>query len=202
VFQAVTVFLEPNSDQLFFLNTDLLRRRFFGPKQTPDAVVSCTHFVYASQNPALLPSAPPELLEILNHLLIPTQGPPPPCLTYTPPEPLDASALVPLAALLLEYPLAYVPLPAGQSGYLSGVPLDVYECGLSWAEQPLGYPSERHMVLKFSCPCAIGLEEKALHPSALVERLKNCFGTRLADAGFSGKLIVHHCIETLPRVAL
>ncbi|OCH91199.1 hypothetical protein OBBRIDRAFT_542773 [Obba rivulosa] len=206
VFKNVLLVHEPASDQLFVLNMGLLRQRLLEPDRTLEhaSTDKCQwiRFVRASENPTLLPFAPPQVLEILRNLSVFTEDPIPPYLTLTSQEPLDASALVPLAAFLLEYPIAYVPQSIGQSGYLTNVPLDVYECTLVWSDHATELSHGAHLMLKFSCPCAIGDVDKDVCPPSLVQHITRRFGERLTGVGFSGKLAVRHYTETLPRIAL
>lgn len=103
------------------------------------------------------------------------------------------SALVPLAGLLLEYTVAYVPPRAPHTvGYLGGVALDVYEC------TPEGGAST---LLKFSCPHELGERYEHLQPETVCARLRARFAPRLQTAGL-GELVITHCVETLDRVAL
>ncbi|KAM6494315.1 hypothetical protein JOM56_010676, partial [Amanita muscaria] len=55
---------------------------------------------------------------------------------------------VPIAAVLIEYPLAYVP-DTTLTSFLHQIPLDVYECTVR-----IG--SHTHILLKFSCPAVLG----------------------------------------------
>lgn len=123
---------------------------------------------------------------------------------YTTPEAL----LVPLAAFLLEYPIAYVPTGGASApvpAYLSGVPLDIYECAIkSGTPAPNSASSvipEHSILLKFSCPRTLGEVHSGLAPKRMRERLLARFALRLRIAGV-GELIVNHSVETLDRVAL
>ena len=107
---------------------------------------------------------------------------------------LSTEILVPLAAVLLEYPIAYVP-NSGQKEFLAGVPLDVYTCRVqNYEHVDLG------TLLKFSCPCATGEDIPALTPAALVESMRSKFQPRLDGLGLFVR--VDHRVETLDRVAL
>ena len=116
--------------------------------------------------------------------------------------------LVPLAAFLIEYPIAYVPAGGASApipAYLSGVPLDIYECaiepGTPAPNSASGVVPKRSTLLKFSCPRTLGEEHSELAPKRMREKLQARFGPRLRTAGV-GELIVDHSIETLDRVAL
>ncbi|KAA1469864.1 hypothetical protein DENSPDRAFT_648321 [Dentipellis sp. KUC8613] len=104
--------------------------------------------------------------------------------------------LVPLAAILLEYPVAYVPSSSEQSDFLENTPLDVYEYLLT------GEDSKQHQLLKFSCPSAIGSLHPRLSPHALMLRMKTLFERRLGAAGIQQTLSMTHHVETHARVAL
>jgi hypothetical protein len=100
---------------------------------------------------------------------------------------------IPLAAVLLEYPVAYVPIPEHATAFLAGVPLKVYECTLTWKSRGGGQSHCR--LLQFSCPVAL---HHVLSESALVER----FEPRLRRFVPCPTLEIQHKIQTLDRVAL
>ncbi|KAF4590846.1 hypothetical protein EYR40_009443 [Pleurotus pulmonarius] len=105
-----------------------------------------------------------------------------------------ASTMIPLAAVLLEYPVAYAPPPASLT-FLGGISLDVYEVTLTSSSSEL----RQHTLLKFSCPH--GLEE-GLSPEAMKEKLYSHFQSRLNTflRGMSPE--VSHTERTFDRVAL
>jgi hypothetical protein len=105
------------------------------------------------------------------------------------------SLLVPLAAFLLEYPVAYVPLDARQTTFLSNIPLDVYECVLEDS-------GEEHTLLKFSCPQCVSQSVARLAPDEVQKRLMERFQPRLRAVDYPGRLEVRCTRETLPRVGL
>jgi hypothetical protein len=108
--------------------------------------------------------------------------------------------LVPLAALLLEYPVAYVPddLSSNPSGFLDGIELDVYSCAMKWeeAEQTPG-STKTHTFMQFSCPRSMKEEI-----GDIANDLRERFTTRFISAGLQCELIVSHRTECLDRVAL
>lgn len=106
--------------------------------------------------------------------------------------------MVALAACLLEFPVAYVPISGGSDPFLAGVPLDVYECVLV---QTSPHALE-HVMLKFSCPQTMAAKAPELRPEALMERLRMRFADRLEQVAFPGTLVVRHRVETKDRVAL
>ncbi len=106
--------------------------------------------------------------------------------------------IVALAACLLDFPVAYVPIGDGSTPFLAGVPLDVFECVLMQTSPS----SLEHIMLKFSCPRAMAADSQDLQPEALVERLRARFTDRLAQVAFPGTLVVRLHTETKDRVAL
>jgi hypothetical protein len=114
-------------------------------------------------------------------------------------------ALVPLAGVLLEYPVAYV-VPPNTDAYLPGVALNVFECTLA--------DGRDYSWLKFSCPAALGEHDLCYSPSNMLATLHARFGPRLAAhsvpaslAGPTprlslGPLRASHTAVALPRVAL
>ncbi|EMD39858.1 hypothetical protein CERSUDRAFT_122030 [Gelatoporia subvermispora B] len=191
VFKNVAVLHEPVSEQMFILNMELVRRRLHELQDEHSPRTSWerrwTHFVTPSANPGLLPSAPRELLGLLQTLSFHSGSSIPPYLTLTPSSPtsMDANTLVPLAAFLLEYPVAYVPSPSSNDTiYLPDVPLDVYEYVISWTDTR---QDREHVVLKFSCPNTIGQTVEDLGIERMVDRLTDHFKERLQVAGFLGR---------------
>ena len=62
--------------------------------------------------------------------------------------------VVPLAAILLDYLVAYVPYPSYPNS-LSGVPLDFYEYILTISSHG-SILNLNHSIIKFSCPASLG----------------------------------------------
>lgn len=108
--------------------------------------------------------------------------------------------IVPLAGLILEYVVAYVPneQSIAESKFLGGVDLEIYTCVLSWkgTEGPLGGASE-HTLLQFSCPSSM-----AQQTDSITRRIHERFTTRLAFASLDCKLHVSSRTTILDRVAL
>lgn len=124
-------------------------------------------------------------------------------------HPIDITVSVPLAAVLLEYPVAYVPLDADQTVFLTGVGLDVYDCVLTFSRIPDSHDTGRgpdgpyeHRLLKFSCPSRLAREATTLLPTTLIARMQAKFGPRLDAAGCQCNLTVRHATETHDRVSL
>jgi len=109
--------------------------------------------------------------------------------------------MIPVAAILLEYPVAYVPTsgPGDQTTFLSRELLDVYECLLMNAE--IGTLNQ-HTLLKFSCPNVIGIEHTELSPQRLIERMKERFIPRLRIVDGRITLDIKVLAEKFDRVAL
>ena len=117
------------------------------------------------------------------------------------PEGMPLSNAVPLAAVLLEYEVAYVPpdTPTGPAVFLSGVTVNTYECFLD-----LRLPDSDHIILKFSCPRALAISYPIqLGPDEIVRRLTAKLGERLAQIGdFTVSLRLVCGSITLDRLAL
>jgi len=105
--------------------------------------------------------------------------------------------LVPLAALLLEYPVGYIPLDTNQTTFLCNAPLDVYECVLI-----LDDSGEEQTLLKFSCPRCVSQSAARLAPEVVQRRLVGRFQPRLEVVNYPGRLEIRYTQETLPRVGL
>ena len=118
------------------------------------------------------------------------------------PEGMPLSNAVPLAAVLLDYEVAYVPpdTPTGPAGFFSGVTVNTYECLLD-----LLLPgSVHHAILKFSCPRALAISYPTqFGPDEIVRRLTTKFAERLAQIGdVTVSLRVECGSITLDRLAL
>ena len=117
------------------------------------------------------------------------------------PEGMPLSNAVPLAAVLLEYEVAYVPpdTPTGPAVFLSGVTVNTYECFLD-----LRLPDSDHTILKFSSPRALAISYPIqLGPDEIVRRLTAKLGERLAQIGdFTVSLRLVCGSITLDRLAL
>ncbi|KAJ7505287.1 hypothetical protein B0H11DRAFT_414113 [Mycena galericulata] len=175
IFNGVEHLFEPCSQQSFFVNSATCQSGF----------ATDVAFIVLHQDPQLLPGAPPEVLQVLNRLT----GTPP----LTLPPDLPSRTTVPLAGVLLGYPVAYVP---AEATFLAQTTLDVYECRLrapSWVAD--------HTLLKFSCPAALAAAHPArLSPARLVTELTARFAPRIKDLGL--KIVVEHTTEIMDRVAL
>ncbi|KAK0187841.1 hypothetical protein F5146DRAFT_1141299 [Armillaria mellea] len=137
LFNNIIHLYEPAADQSFFINFPRFHSRAPDFRDT----------IYVSVSGHLV-SPPESVLNTLRNIEIqPTD------ISYTLPSELPVDITVPLAAVLLEYPVAYVPhggiSPERQN-------LDVYECLLSGGVT----------IVKFSCPSSLVNREtitKSLH---------------------------------------
>lgn len=112
------------------------------------------------------------------------------------PEGLTQQTLIPLAAFLLEYPVGYIPVSLDQKIFLSSTPLDVYECTLTPRD------GNSHALLKFSCPCSIGLLDSSFSAAGVQISLQRLFGDRIEELGGCFDLSLQHHVEQLDRVGL
>lgn len=99
---------------------------------------------------------------------------------------------VPLAALLLEYPIAYVPEDVSRP-VLSHVPLNIFQCFLNIEDQ-------RHNLLKFSCPA--DLDAAQTQPDELIAQLRRSLEIRVSKRFPLAGLDIERTKETMERVAL
>lgn len=129
---------------------------------------------------------PEQILQILANLLPLAQSVELP-LSFSLPSDTTLETAVPLAAILLDYLVAYVPYPAHLNS-LSGVPLDVYECTLVIP----GHDSMadlKHSILKFSSPTSLQEGFMQLKPENVTLKLAAMLTDRLGTARASGATI-------------
>lgn len=119
-------------------------------------------------------------------------------------------SLVPLAGLLLDYEVAYVPASPDSASSLKGILLDVYTVELLAPEMavtltrsgtPVMIPT-RHTVLKFSCPSVGFHMSDLLSPENVNRRLDLKFRERLDSVGCSWAIRVTHEIVKREGIAL
>jgi len=139
---------------------------------------------------------PENILQVLEDVYIRTIDNPTSIISS---QELTQELMIPIAAILLEYPVAYVPASSDQMAFLSRELLDVYECRLVHVETQV---PNRHTLLKFSCPSAIGVKHMELSPQELMERTKERFIPRLQKAGDGMIVEIHVSTEKFDRVAL
>ncbi|KAI0917241.1 hypothetical protein AcW2_007427 [Taiwanofungus camphoratus] len=211
VFNSVTLVHEPVSEQLFFVNIRLLQSRCrlqgFAHDSGSREVYSdaWTSFVQLLPTPTLLPSPPPRIPALLHELCLASESDDTLPLSIILSPSLKITDIVPLAAFLLEYPVAYVPASVDQTEFLAGAPLDIYECFLTRSltnADCSGFAGSEHTLLKCSCPSVVAGADGHLLSSMLTERLRCRFGPRIEATGSSGTLIVRHRTDSFPRVAL
>ncbi|KAI0346033.1 hypothetical protein BDW22DRAFT_940954 [Trametopsis cervina] len=207
IFERVVVFKIASSDDHFFVNAPLFLERFsIGDPDGQCADLSWVTFVSLSgAHPAVLPAVPVGVQGVLETIC--TQLLEHSHTTYPPTIIIDDSDcevpawdIVPLAGLILEYAVAYVPNEQSfaESKFLGGVDLEIYTCVLSWqgTEGHLGGASE-HTLLQFSCPSSI-----AQQTDSITRRIHERFTTRLAFASLDCKLHVSSRTTIPDRVAL
>ncbi|KAF7365187.1 Thioredoxin-domain-containing protein [Mycena venus] len=176
IFDIVQHLFESSSEQSFFVNTEQFQA---------STSVTDTLFVLLGRDPQLLARPPPDVLAALHALAATT----PPTL----PRDLTPHTIIPLAGVLLGYPVAYVP-GADDGAFLAQVSLDVFACRVR-------APTWEHAFLKFSCPATLAAAHpELLSPTRIVESLKTRFEARLKELGLA--LIVEHSTEIMDRVAL
>ncbi|TFY78947.1 hypothetical protein EWM64_g5068 [Hericium alpestre] len=187
---------EPSSAQSFFVHVGLLERVVLDFDEEPVDEEEYYHFVLLSNPPVLSPVIPGAVLPLLRSIFEAVTQTPEPSVTIR--QEHTQQEIIPLAALLLEYPVAYVPISPEQSIFLPGVQLDVYTC-------MVGMPGDGdapHPLLKFSCPTLIGTQHLQLSPPAMRLRLEQRFEPRTLILGAGHVLTVTHHIETHDRVGL
>ncbi|KAF9817290.1 hypothetical protein IEO21_03550 [Rhodonia placenta] len=191
-FNNVVLVQEPQSAQLFFVNAALLRERCsLRDPEKAQQPPGCATDPWMPAPPARVLAA---LAELCRDSLLARTFPPTANVVLSLSPTLEITDIVPLAAYLLEYPVAYVPCSEGQTSFLAGAALDVYECTFQAAEA--------HILLKFSCPSGIGELHPELSAGRLAESLRHRFGLRLRAAGLPDNLIVQHHTKTYDRVSL
>ncbi|KAF5382562.1 hypothetical protein D9615_002869 [Tricholomella constricta] len=191
-FGAVAHVYEPASDQSFIVNIPLLCRRTQEDQSYTDGI----SFVLLGKDVlfSLRSGPPPELTDALLSLVedATTQPSLPPSISIS--SSLPRETAVPLAAVLLEYPVAYVPTSL-EHPFLSNVPLDIYECVVTFDRD------SAHTLLKFSCPSDLAQRYPVvLSPLHIIASVIKKFTPRIRDTTIS--LQVHHSTKTLDRVAL
>jgi hypothetical protein len=111
-------------------------------------------------------------------------------------ETATLETVVPLAAILLDYLVAYVPYPS-YPNTLSGVSLDFYECILTIP----GRDDLKHSFIKFSCPTTLREDLTQLKPDTITLKLTAIFADRFGTARTGDVNIrVKHSSETVDRV--
>lgn len=141
-----------------------------------------------------LERAPESLLHLLSN---PSILQPPSSLSFTLPH-LSLETAVPLAAVLLDYAIAYVP-SAGHENVLSGIPLDFYECILAYHKEK--GQEATHTIMKFSCPARLA-QEGPTSSERIIQELQTMFAERLSHSGDETMVVtVVHTVQSLNHVA-
>lgn len=109
--------------------------------------------------------------------------------------------LIPLAAILLEYPVAYVPTSVDQAVFLSGQSLNIYQCLLVDVAGG-AVAADQYTLMRFSCPSNVGIEDAQLSPHKLAERLEERFSPRLRKVNCHLILDILTSTKAFDRVAL
>ena len=105
--------------------------------------------------------------------------------------------IIPLAAVLLEYPVAYILDNTIKGPFLSNIDLQVFACSL-WLGDALSSATEgRHTFLQFSYPDSL-VEQVG----DIAQQLHTRFTRRFTVAGIPHTLEIGSRTERLDRVAL
>ncbi|PPR04103.1 hypothetical protein CVT24_010676 [Panaeolus cyanescens] len=123
------------------------------------------------------------------------------------PEDMSTTVAVPVAGVLLDYLVAYVPESA-EAAPLSNISLDFYEVIIiSKGHTP---PSRtgtkgttdtfRHSIMKFSCTSSLsGMED--LQPQTIIDRLQTLFEGRLKESNVHGSIEIVHSTALVPHLS-
>ncbi|KLO15974.1 hypothetical protein SCHPADRAFT_938288 [Schizopora paradoxa] len=197
IFSALRVAYESESGQCFLLNRSVL-----ATNATKWYNGTC---VLLTDEPSVM-ELPPTLLRTVQDLLQYFEDSS--HSIYRFPPNLGRQILIPLAGVLLEYPVAYMPTSDEQTIFLPGVALDVYHCTLSLEcahdlkKAALPNTIAEHSLLRFSCPVCVGESNKPLSPSSIERQVGGLFRDRLSLLEDKWTLKMSHEIVTLDRVAL
>ncbi|KAF8964404.1 hypothetical protein BDZ97DRAFT_1816376 [Flammula alnicola] len=212
IFAPVVHVFEPSSEQSFFVNARLLASRIkalvSGSSTYSTNPRGSPVFLHLQSPIKPLEEPPNRLLQVLKSLLPLTATPDPLPLSFSLPDDITIETAVPLAAVLLDYPIAYVPSPS-YNNVLSGLPLDFYECVLisRGGDQSIGGKAENQddsrTIMKFSCPTEMASEEDSnrLQPERMMAELKEMFMERLRLIGDTTmEVTIVHSTQTLDHV--
>ncbi len=226
VFESVTLLYDPASDQIFFVSAPRLRTYYeLDSRRLSGQLLAWVSFIevggtttkvrsllgrlrkHSSTHCDVRQVCPPPvgLPTVFDAVAIRTdvQGTTPVMISLPDDEGRSTGDMVAFAACILEFPVAYVPIPDGPEGgaFLAGEPLDVYDCVLVPHTSQTQAHSEAQSLIKFSCPQAIGLKVPELSPKSLIERLTTRFAERV-ESTTSRAFVVCHSVQTLDRVAM
>ncbi|KAI0071504.1 hypothetical protein K474DRAFT_612808 [Panus rudis PR-1116 ss-1] len=215
-YRDVIVVLDPVFEQYFFVNAKMLLSENNVDATSPP----WTAFVLLSQPPKLSFNMPSGVRELLSDLLLTIhghfdseqyEGPRyPPLVHLSSPQSetnrkvTSSADMIPLAAILLEYPIAYVPLDEQQTDFLPRTELDVFECILHLPEGVFSDEEREHVFMKFSCPRVLDAEDPSntYWSEDVEQRLLSRFGPRAQRIGIGGRMHVRRYQEVFDRVAL
>ncbi|RPD62341.1 hypothetical protein L226DRAFT_532641 [Lentinus tigrinus ALCF2SS1-7] len=206
-FETVTLVYHNASDQLFFVSIPRFRACYkLDNGGLSESLLAWVAFVEVRGSSAKVCPPPAGLSSVFSAIAIniDTEGTPPIVITLPDDGDPPMGLMVAFAACILEFPVAYVPVTDGPEGggFLSGVPLDVYEGVLipyTAGTTQVHTDHETRILVKFSCPQTIGLQVPELSPKSLMARVAARFEERVAT---SRKFVVRHSVETLDRVAM
>ncbi|KZT25408.1 hypothetical protein NEOLEDRAFT_1065507, partial [Neolentinus lepideus HHB14362 ss-1] len=202
LFNPLTHVCERSSDQSFFVNLDLIHGRFSSINDTCNELGSWVTFIQLDGPVSRIIKPPAAVISLLSQILnrIPS---PPATLELTLQDSYGPESLVPLAALLLEYPIAYTVTSTSSQAILGGVPLDVYQCIVKHpaVSTHASTQQEDTSLIKFSCPSHLAASNSHLRPSRIVDKVSKRFLNRiqrLADV----RMDIRYHVEGLDRIAL
>ncbi|KAF4617287.1 hypothetical protein D9613_006112 [Agrocybe pediades] len=212
-FESVFHVYEPSAEQSFIANRTLILQKFrlyHNPEQ-PSSPINELEGTKATfillQSPLKILKEPPEnvlkLIRTICQVAELSWG----TLSFSLCDD-SAEALVPLAAIMLDYPVAYVPCMS-QNNVLGGRQLDFYEFLLTIDAPNEDWAGEKaHTIMKFSCPAELREESNPSNPSNhlcpehLKEAMAHMFQTRLRKIKGSSKQVgVLHSTHALSHVS-
>ncbi|KAF9483475.1 hypothetical protein BDN70DRAFT_799584 [Pholiota conissans] len=208
LFASVLHIFEPCSEQSFLINSRMLSGRLQpGSHVVKKYTGSCVALPLFLRLQALeieavekVPDKLQQILDCLQSLMTLDSLP----ASFSLPAGVTLESAVPLAAVLLDYPIAYI--PSTSSNALSGVPLDLYECVLTFGNSDGATESDvkhnTHTIMKFSCPAKMGDKspDRCL-PEKLILQLKELFATRMHLIGDPSTAVdVVHSTRTLNHI--
>ncbi|KAL5482455.1 hypothetical protein ACEPAI_9049 [Sanghuangporus weigelae] len=191
-FNEVRLAYTAEHEQYFFLNMSLLSER---TKRLCSSKEHGRHptFILLGQYETVI-DPPQDVIETVRQVAESPEDP------IRLPEGLTPKTLIPLCGFLLEFPVAYVPFSTDSEAFLSGVPLDVYECAIFLEEDEKD--TKKHILLKFSCPAHLGAAHGMLAPDSIAKDLEQVFRSRLERVSCPWSLRINHTVITQDRVAL
>lgn len=195
IFARVFHLYEPHSEQSFFINAQLLSERIHTLSGRSEAPPEYPLFIHLQSSAKVTYEIPQQVLQVLVGLLPLSQSVELP-LSFSLSD-LTLETVVPLAAILLDYLVAYVPYPP-YPNTLSGVPLDVYECILTISSHD-STADWKHSFIKFSCPTTSREDFTQLKSENVILKLAAMFADRLGTTR-GASIRVKHSSETVDRV--